>query len=58
MEYARHIILFLFEHEHEGYKPHADCTVDYSPLNGKVQKIKNRKNSKIDDIGTKIFLMF
>ena len=27
MEYARKIILFLFEHEREGYKRHADCTV-------------------------------
>ena len=27
MEYARNIILFWFEHEREGYKRHADCTV-------------------------------
>ena len=27
IEYARNIILFLFEHEREGYKRHADCTV-------------------------------
>ena len=27
MEYARNIIPFLFEHEHEGYDCHTDCTV-------------------------------
>ena len=27
MEYSRNIILFWFEHEREGYKLHADCTV-------------------------------
>ena len=27
VEYARDIILFLFEHKREGYKLHTDCTV-------------------------------
>ena len=27
MEYARNIILFLFEQERKGYKRNADCTV-------------------------------
>ena len=27
MENSSIIILFLFEHEREGYKRHADCTV-------------------------------
>ena len=26
--FARNLILFLFEREHEGYKRFADCTVD------------------------------
>ena len=27
--FARNLILFLFEREHEGYKRFADCTVFY-----------------------------
>ena len=28
--FARNLILFLFEREHEGYKRFADCTVGFS----------------------------
>ena len=32
MGFARNLILFLFEREHEGYKRFADCTVGISLL--------------------------
>ena len=35
MGFARNLILFLFEREHEGYKRFADCTVfPYTTITG------------------------
>ena len=35
--FARNLILFLFEREHEGYKRFADCTVHVAALQQQVK---------------------
>ena len=43
MEIAKNIILLLFEHERNGYKRHADCTVLHQHKHIVVQKRPNLK---------------